>query len=163
MWWTWILSFQKSHSREIISAIGGLLTGVLVAWKWLTGWNLVNLSLSIENTRFPADSVPGMDNLVSVLKLKKGDRAKLTLENVRISVTADSVEIDDASLDEIVVPELSRNLKLTPGEEAQFAFHWQVPSKAVCKIKAEVFGRSSRLARAGVWKSTAVSIPKPPP
>lgn len=144
--------------------LAGLVTGggLVAAWKWMTGWNLINLSLAIENSRIPLGT-KGVDNLVSVLKLEKGDRATLALEGIRFVVTSDGRELGSGIVNEIKLSEVPRSLNITPGERTHFAFHCVVPSDAVCKITVIVTGRSLRTKRAplGVWKATGFSIPGP--
>lgn len=148
-------------SKEFLT---GLFTGggLVAFWKWIAGWNLVNLSLTIENHRVPV-AATGIDNLVSLLKLKKGDRAILGLESIHFSVTSNNREIGSGTVEEIKLSEVPRSLNITPGEETHFAFHCQVPSDAVCKVVATVIGRSLKTKRAplAVWKATAFSIPGP--
>ena len=145
--------------------LAGLVTGggLVAVWKWIAGWNLINLSLAIANRRTPVGTT-GTDNLVSVLKLKKGDRATLAVEGIRFVVTSDGREIGSGIVDEIRLSEVPRSLNITPGEETHFAFHCVVPSNVVCKITVTVTGRSLRTKRAplGVWKATEFSIPELP-
>ncbi len=106
----------------------------------------------------------GTDHLVSVLKLKKGDRATLAVESIRFVVTSDDREIGSGIVDETKLTEVPRSLNITAGEETHFAFHCRVPSDSACKVAATVTGRSLRTKRAplGVWKATEFSVPKPP-
>jgi len=142
--------------------LAGLITGggLVAAWKWIAGWNLVNLSLAIVSRRTP-EGTTGTDNLVCVLKLKKGDRAPLALESIRFVVMSDGRQIESGVVDETKPSEVSRSLNMTPGEETHFAFHCLVPSTAVCKVAVTVTGRSLRTkwAPLGVWKATEFSIP----
>ena len=148
-------------SKEFLT---GLLTagGLVTLWKWIAGWNRINLSLVIENRRTPA--VPsGTDHLVSLLKLKKGDRATLAMESIRFVVTVDHNEVASGGVEEIKLSEVTRTLNITPGEETHFAFHCAVPTDAVCKITATVTGRSLRKwAPLAVWKATDFSVPVAP-
>jgi hypothetical protein len=145
--------------------LAGLLTGggLVAAWKWIAGWNLINLSLVIENSRTPFGT-SGTDNLVSTLKLKKGNRATLAVESIRFAVTANGREIGNGTVDDIKLSEIPRSLNITPGEETHFGFHCVVASDIVCKVTVTVTGRSLRTKRAplGVWKASAFSVPEPP-
>ena len=149
-------------SKEFLT---GLLTGggLVTVWKWAAGWNRINLSLGIENRRNSTPS-SGTDDLVSVLKLKKGDRATLALESIHWVVTSGKNELASVPVDEIKLSEVRRTLNITPGEETHFAFHCRVPVEAVCKVTATVMGRSLRTVCAplSVWKATEVSVPRPP-
>lgn len=142
----------------------GLITGggLITVWKWVAGWNNVNLSLTIENRRTSSKTAE-RDDLVSVLKLKKGDRATLSLEHIRFSIASEEKEIGGGMVDDVRCSEVPRSLNVTPGEETQFAFHTLVPARAVCKITVTVTGRSLRTkhAQLGVWKITDFSVPIP--
>lgn len=142
----------------------GLITGggLITAWKWATGWNIVNLALAIENRRTSSMGTE-MDDLVSILKLRKGDRATLALEGVRFVVSSDGKEIGRGTVEEIRPAELPRTLNITPGEETQFAAHFVVPARSVCKITVTVAGRSlrSRHAPPSAWTISDFSVPLP--
>ncbi len=146
---------------------GKFITGFLTAgglagiWKLGAGWHRVNLTLAIENRRTPSLS-SGTDELVSVLRLKKGDRATLAIDSIHIAVTSSQTEIAGGAVGEIALSQVPRTLNLTPGEETHFAFHCQPPAHAVCKVSATVTGRSLRnWSPLGVWKATEISVPLP--
>lgn len=155
-----LLAFFEAHQF-----IAGVLTGggLITVWKWVAGWNRINLSLAVENRRTPGTS-PNADELISVVRLKKGDRATLCLESVRFLVTTDDKEVASGTVNELNPSELRRTLNITPGEETHFAFHCRVPASAVCKVATTVTGRSLRIACAplAVWKATEFSVPMSP-
>ena len=143
--------------------ITGFLTagGLAATWKFLAGWHRINLTLVIENRRTPGSS-SGTDELVSVLRLKKGDRATLAIDSIHFAVTSDQTEIASGTVGEITLSQVPRTLNITPGEETHFAFHCRPPTHAVCKVSATVIGRSlRRWAPLAVWKATEISVPLP--
>ncbi len=144
--------------------VSGVLTGggLLTIWKWLAGWNKTNLTLLIEMKRTPS-SEQDIDHLVCYLKLKKGDRSTIALQGINLVLIANGSEILNQSVEEIRIPNEHRNLNITPGEEAQFAFHHLVPHTAICKSIGTVTGRAlQRWGTLATWKATDYSVPALP-
>jgi len=141
-------------------------TGAFWVWKAVTGYFRVNLSQQIELRRTPGGS-PGTDDLVVLIKLKKGDRATLALEAVKVWLFEGERNLDDPTLLEqepawIIRPVICRRpLNLTPGEETHFAFHRTVSDKALYLAVARIEGKSMLVKcwpQAG-WIASQVSVP----
>src|SRR5262245_47927953 len=157
-----------SISREAITFVTGVITGggLLTVWKWIAGWNYVNMSVAIENRRTKSQ-LAEHDDLVTLIKLKKGDRAALALDEVRLEVEAVGMAKLAQSASEVMT-ELGRKLNLTPGEETLFAFVNSVPKTANCKVIVTVTGKTlgsrytpARLNPKSIWKATEISCPIP--
>ncbi len=155
-------------SPQIITFVSGIVTGggLLTAWKWIAGWNYVNMTLVIENRRTKSPQAES-DDLVTVVKIKKGDRAALSIDEIRVEIEAVGVSKLVQSAPEVMT-ELGRKLHLTPGEETHFAFVNSVPSMANCRVIATVTGKTIgsqyspvRLNPQSVWKATEISLPIP--
>jgi len=141
----------------VAAIIGG---GLVTAWKWLAGWQRINLSLQL-GTRRTRSSDPLWHDLVCVVKLKKGDRATLLLDSVTMIVQSGQTTLLNYSVPEVHAPEANRSLNITPGEETHFAAYCRAPKDAVCIVTATVTGRSLAWRRTpvAVWKATEVSVP----
>ena len=152
------VSWLNTNWSHIVSALAG--GGVVTAWKWLTGWQNVNLSIQLEIRRTPSDTLDEHD-AVCLVKLKKGDRATLRLESIIFTTKIGSKMPVDHDIDLLITtPAKDRKLNLTPGEEAHFAIYLKVPSKELCSVSVTVLGRSiSGKGRLGVWRGSDVSVP----
>jgi hypothetical protein len=121
------------------------------------------MTLSIDNRRTKSASSE-LDDLVTIIKLKKGDRASLALHSVSVEVEMNGTQLYSQSAPEVVPKEVSRNLNLTPGEETHFAFVGSVPSTANCKVIATVTGKTlgsrfAPFASVSIWKASEISCP----
>lgn len=151
--WRWLLSHSE-EVKNIGQALAWLGAAVFFGWKVLTGYTIMNMSVSVSVQRFALDD--DHDRLKVRLALSKGDRSTLTLKNVSLRVrNEENKEIAKASGR---FERFSRTLRLTPGESTHFEQQFTVGSNVACFIDAEVEGRS--VFRPGHWFASAVSVPE---
>jgi hypothetical protein len=147
-------------------------------YRFKTGYFVINLSLSVKPSRqrSPKD---GVDFLVVLVKVKKGDRSSLNIHDARVKVRWEGdekiIELIGADRRKSKVESLGAVqrkvinfqdraekhpfIRLTPGEETTFSCYVEVPSGIVCNIEVAVLGEKPSGQRTGQWRASVVSLP----
>jgi hypothetical protein len=174
-----------NEAKAIAETAALVCAGLFFGYKFLSGYLLMNLSLSVTTCRHMRNETT--DILVVALKLTKGDRGSTDLHDakVRVSCTggetisevvgADRRTFQTQKLgnsDRRVIDFSSRSAKvplirLTPGEETTFSAHFEVPRELICTVEAAVLGSRPRWPairwlfdeRIGQWRASVVSPP----
>ena len=153
------LDFIRCNA-DLIKLIGSFVSGGVVVWllRAFAGDFFVNLSVQLEPRRTPGVS-PGTHDLVVLVKLKKGDRATLSLDEIVVWLFAGNKQLTRNSLlsekptCNLKSEVIKRSLNLTPREEIHFALHHTISDSCVCLVVARV-RRSSIIGkrwRRAVW------------
>jgi hypothetical protein len=149
--------------------------GAFLIYKVLSGYFITDLSLKICCERFtPAD----VDNLSVTATLKKGEKAAIRIHDARVRISnAVGTILHEKAL--IGTHRLSFNtdasaritatfhrdsktpwLSLPPGDETQFAAHFDVPLGTVCLVEVVILGKKPWGGKAAQWRASAVSFPR---
>ena len=149
--------------------------GLFLVYKLLSGYFITDLSLKIGCERFAPDST---DHLAVTAFLKKGDKGAIRIHDARVRITDTggafideqamvgierlSFNTDPAARMTVTFGRLSKTpwLSLPPGDETQFAAHFDLPTGTVCIVEVAVLGRKLWGGRTAQWRASAVSFPK---
>ena len=153
---------------DVLKITGSFVSGGVVLWLWqaLSGHFFVNLSIQLELRRTPSNS-PGFHDLVTLVKLKKGDRATLALDEIAVWLVTDGHEprkvslLSEQPLCDIKSEVIERPLNITPGEETHFAYHHAIPQDCTYLIVARVMRKAvmGKRWRRAVWIASEISTP----
>jgi hypothetical protein len=152
-------------------------------YRFITGYFIVNLSLSLSASRRKSPN-PGEDFLSVAVTLTKGDRGSLNLHDAKLRVTWEGGEVihdlpgidrrnylgerlgsfERKTINFAERAAYSPFLRLTPGEEAVFSAYVKVPSASVCYAEVIILGErrwgKRRGRRVGQWRSSILSFPE---
>lgn len=150
--------------------------GAFLIYKTLSGYFITDLSLKIRCERFASADA---DNLSVTASLKKGEKGTIRIHDARVrltNATAGTV-LDEKTM--IGTDRLSFNtdaseritatfhrdsktpwLSLPPGDETQFAAHFDVPYGTPCLVEVVILGKKLWGGKAAQWRASAVSFPK---
>jgi hypothetical protein len=149
--------------------------GSFLIYKVLSGYFITDLSLKISCERFTSADT---ESLSVTASLKKGEKGTIRIHDARVRLT-DAV---GAALHEktmIGIHRLSFNteasnrliatfhrdsrtawLSLPPGDETQFAAHFDVPPGTTCLVEVVILGKKLWGVKAAQWRASAVCFPK---
>ncbi len=167
---------------DVLQTFGLAAAGVFFAWKLASGYQAVNMSLSLQLRRQPLDATH--DYLVIGLSLEKGDREASSIKRIALEVQPQPVdEVAPTgtllAMQHEVVPRWDRypavaaevedikaRLFVTPGETARFEQVVKVKRNETLLVAAQVLADSGFFGRARVakrweakWRTTAISTP----
>lgn len=153
---------EWSELGQVVALGAG--TAFLLA-KAFFGYFMINLTITPTVQRVRGRD-RGTDDILLTLKFVKGDREAATLSKVVITPFAlngtNGPVAQDPQVEGFVNPSRNRALKLSPGETAEFSYHFEVPSDSTYKFKVELFGGSGFVGKPECyWAVTAVSMPVP--
>jgi hypothetical protein len=148
--------------------------GVFLIFKVLSGYFITDLSLKIDCERFSSGN---RDILSVTANLKKGEKGTIRIHDARVRLS----KIDETVLNEkpmIGIYRLSFNtdassriiatfnrdsqkpwLSLPPGDETQFAVHFDVPLDTPCVVEIVVLGKKLWGGKTAQWRASTVSFP----
>jgi hypothetical protein len=133
-------------------------------WRLVSGHFITNLVMTIELERTaknerrptPIDDLDddNADDLVTIIKLKKGIWSALTLHELYVEIFAlngkgERVSKDPVgrySTDAFDTPEKGRTLNLTPNEETQYSIYCPIKSGVVYEVKVTLKGERYKTA-----------------
>jgi len=159
---------------KIIAIIGA---GVFFAFKALSGYNNVNLSIMPTCRRVRHDAE--QDYIEVHVMIEKGATSAFSLEGVQArfnmndrasssgptSMNAHRIPIREgkAQWDELSLREgMPEPLYISPGDKMQFGCIGIVPAKAPLVVEIIVFGRRRGRGFQAQWRASAVSLPNAP-
>ena len=171
----------KNYAQAFVWLAGGVFFG----YKGFSGYQIVNLSVSVDAIR-SADKGSNNDILKVAVTLSKGDRGTVQLHNIkgRIRVKGRTREEADTVLEELSFDAFRldhgrrplrrtgrqlrtwdsvnrRNplLNLAPGESTIVSDYARVPSETPCLIEVVVLGRRRSGIQMGQWRASCVALP----
>ena len=150
-----ILSHSKQFS-ELAQAAALASAAFYFAWKLVTGYLFVNLTVELKTMRSTAYA--GRDHLLTEIRLSKGDRASLLLKEVTVFVKAGEHPQRSEKLKSPLIPGGLRMIRLTPGEATVFSHSCEIPSHCVCLVEVYIAGRSNS-PFTGHWRASTHSAP----
>jgi len=171
-------NMNLENLRNLTEVFAFIAAVIFFGYKFLTGYFITNLSLSLACSR-QESLQEGKDHLAVVARLSKGERGSLDLHDaqVRASWSSDQlikplIGIERQSFETEKLGEAERKvinfkcrsktapfLRLTPGEETSFACYFEVPSESICVVELIVLGRLRRIKPIGQWRASAISTP----
>jgi hypothetical protein len=176
---TKVLSLPLSEWESIAKTLGFFAAALFFIYKAISGYLITNMSVKLDFTR-QRSAKNDADYLVVTASLSKGDRGSVNIHDAQARVRYDSGEPppvpligverlsyktvrlnneDQKQIDWDKRSEISPFIRLSPGEEAEFACCWEVPRTAACKVEVVFIGKRLRGKRLGQWRSSGVSLP----
>jgi hypothetical protein len=176
---TRILYLPLSEWESIAKTLGFFGAAVFFLYKAISGYLITNMSVKLDFNR-QRSAKTDMDYLVVNVSLSKGDRGSVNIHDAQARLRYDSsepppvpligaerlscktVRLNDEEQKQIDWDKRSESspfIRLSPGEEAEFACCWEVPPKAACKVEVVIIGKRLRSTRLGQWRSSGVSLP----
>ncbi|MEA2204377.1 MAG: hypothetical protein QOE77_1153 [Blastocatellia bacterium] len=175
---TKLLGLPLSEWESIAKTLGFFAAAVFFIYKAISGYLITNMAVKLDFNR--QRSANDMDYLVVTASLSKGDRGSVNIHDAQGRLRYDgsepppvpligverlsykTVTLNDEEQKQIDWDKRSESspfIRLSPGEEAEFACCWEVPSKAACKVEVVFIGKRLTGKRLGQWRSSGVSLP----
>jgi hypothetical protein len=176
---TKVLGLPLGEWESIAKTLGFFAAAVFFIYKAISGYLITNMSVKLDFNR-QRSAKNETDYLVVAASVSKGDRGSVNIHDAQARLRYDSsesslapllglerlsyktVRLKDEEQQQIDWDKRSESspfLRLSPGEEAEFACCWEVPSKAACKVEVVFIGKRLRGKRLGQWRSSGVSLP----
>jgi hypothetical protein len=176
---TTVLHLPLSDWESIAKTLGFFAAAVFVIYKAISGYLITNMSVKLDFNRQRSVKTD-MDYLVVNASLSKGDRGSVNIHDAKVKVRYDgseppavpligverlsykTVRLNNEEQKQIDWDKRSENspfIRLSPGEEAEFACYLEVPIKAACEIEVVFIGQRLGSTRIGQWRSSGVSLP----
>lgn len=156
-----------------VKIVALLAAGVFFAWKVLTGWLFVNLTVGLKLERIQKDDVT--DYFAITLSLEKGSTDSVWLKHIEVRITS-SIAPKEQRIDmtdetrrlhvhskRLVwdqVESEGRGIALSPGESTTIARFAEIPSQCPAHVEVVIFGDRTFWRKTGFqWRASAVSLP----
>jgi hypothetical protein len=162
------LGLEKAERVSKILAFGSVTAFAM--YKLFSGFHLMNLSVTLESER--VRQAQGSDYLAFSVKLSKGDRGTLILQEVYARISYDGEEFSATpvySTERLNTGKLRQGtweqslrrpyLYLTPGEEITLGGWAQISEGRPCILEVVVAGKTPIYWRSGQWRSAKVCLP----
>jgi len=162
------LGLEKAEHLSKILAFGSVTAFAI--YKLCSGFHLMNLTVTLESER--VRQAQGLDHLAFSIKLSKGDRGTLILQEVYARIVYDREEFSATpvySIERLNTGKLRQGtweqslrrpyLYLTPGEEMTLGGLAQVLEGRPCILEVVVAGKTPTYWRSGQWRSAKVCLP----
>jgi hypothetical protein len=156
---------QALSSGAVIAAVIGVVVAAVGSLFWvIRGKYVANLTIELSIKRYSGTGKEDQDHLICEIALKKEDTALVTLKNIKVVVEdltkkETGTTISEEWLEEDLKKSNGKMLKLPPGEAIQLSHRCSVPSRAVCKVKVRVYGKTWGTRTEAEWIATGISLP----
>jgi hypothetical protein len=169
----WVNNISWAETRNFAETVALLFAALYFAYKLVTGYQVINLSVKLSYVREPS-TTENKDYLAVLVTLLKGDRGSLRFYDAQVRVTCEG-EHEGRILALPDIQRLSfRNKKLawdkmsttvpfiwiTPGDEVLFSCCCEVERSKPCLIEVAILGRKKFHPKIGQWRASLVSLPK---
>jgi hypothetical protein len=152
-------------------------------WKARSGYQIINVKLSLATSRSPIADSTDRDHLSISATFAKGDRGSVFIEDAQVRVkpaTEVAREMPLAGVERLSNQAITKGtrvrhqvlwntrsedspfLNLTPGEETQFGCYIDVPRDQPCSVEVVFLGHRPSSTRIGQWRASGVSMPSAP-
>ncbi len=165
--------------KNLAEIFAFVAAGLFFIYKFLTGYFVSNLSISISFLRQPKVKLD-TDDLIINATLSKGDRGSINLHDAQVRVKWEGGEciepligMDRLSFRTRIIGNNYKTkfidwnkrskklpiLRLTPGEETNFSCYINIPTNATCTIELVVIGKKPVSCLVGQWRASIISLP----
>jgi hypothetical protein len=147
----------------LLPLFGVLAAGGYFGYKVATGYLYTNLSVELTQRRQTSVN-EGNDHIVVTMKISKGDRGTIEIDDIKLRFTSPLfdtiVAVEDNrrlfwensageppryAIDFSQFNDVAPVLRLTPGESTQFEANTEVPSGETVRIELAILGQSLRI------------------
>jgi hypothetical protein len=165
----------KNYAQAFVWLAGGIFFG----YKAFSGYQIVNLSVTVDAVR-SGEKDSGNDFLKVAVSLSKGDRGTVQLHNIRGRIRAETgvtfgvlcFDVFRLDHDWRALGQAQRGvttwdslnprnplLNLAPNESTILSAYARIPRDAPCVIEVVVLGRRRSGIQMGQWRASCVSLP----
>jgi hypothetical protein len=175
------LNLSLTEWESIAKIVGFFSAAAFFIYKAVSGYLITNLSVKLKCNR-EHSNITGMDYLIVTAALAKGERGSVSIHDGQARLRYDggttqptpligmerlsyqTVKLKNQEMKQIDWDKRSESspfIRLSPGEKAEFACYWEVPSNSVCRVEVVFVGSRLKSWKLGQWRSSLVSIPVP--
>ena len=150
--------FTLEHVKTLAIVLGG----AYLAYKFLLGYLMINVTLAASARRQPLDDE--RDLMVVTTKIVKGDRECLTSNELKVSAASNAGFDSGQTLSFRRADASGKHVRLSPGEETSFDMAIEVPCGQAITTNVVLTGWSGPFVRIipGYWCASIVSEPYRP-